>query len=517
MKKRTILLVLIPAFFFGCTYPYENPVDAGADGDFYQGYPVYGPEEEIPEDAVLELSGLSPADGGTTVDTTPLLDWDDVTGAVSYKVKSADTEAGLEGASEVSASVSEYPVTEVLSDGDTLWWQTAVVNEDGAVSPWSPAYRVTVEWTVTWTGLSPADGGTTMDTTPLLDWDDTDGAVSYSVKYASTEAGLTGAVAIEDLTVSEYLYPRELAYDEEVWWQVTAVNDTGDEFVSGNYSFVAPPPPPIVTMVSINGGTFTMGDTWGDGYSVETPTHSVTVSDFYLAETEVTFETWEEVYDWAVANGYSFANTGRAGDDGTSGGDTADEPATYINWRDVMVWCNAASEYDDRTPVYTYNSAVIRDSSDSNGTACDNAAWDNTADGYRLPTEAEWEYAAKGGDSDTDSGEYAGSSTIDEVAWYSGNSGSDTKTVGTKDANELGLYDMSGNVWEWCWDWYGSYTSDTETDPTGPSSGSTRVLRGGGWLDSASFCRVAGRGGNFPGAEHDGIGFRPALSAPSSD
>lgn len=277
---------------------------------------------------------------------------------------------------------------------------------------------------------------------------------------------------------SEYPITVVLVLDSSVYWQVLAVNEDGvDSDWSSVYDFAVVEP--VVPMVTITGGTFTMGDTWGGGEYDELPIHSVTLSDFSLGKYVVTYAEWDEVYDWAVTNGYNFANVGIAGDSGTGGGDTTDEPVTTINWRDVIVWCNAASEYDGLTPVYTYSSAVIKNSQDENSTACDNTVPDWSADGYRLPTEAEWEYAAKGGNIDTNSGEYAGSSIIGDVAWYSDNSVLDTHPVGTKASNELGLYDLSGNVWEWNWDWFGSYSSTTQTNPSGSSSGSRRV--GTGW------------------------------------
>ena len=134
---------------------------------------------------------------------------------------------------------------------------------------------------------------------------------------------------------------------------------------------------------------------------------------------------------------------------------------------------------------------------------------DFTKNGYRLPTEAEWEFAARGGNS-SNGYTYSGSDTIGDVAWFYDNSGSAIYPVGTKDQNELGLYDMSGNLWEWCWDWYDAdyYDSSPEIDPIGLSAGSIRVIRGGSWRNYATGCRVANRGGSSPGYSYYNIGFR---------
>jgi formylglycine-generating enzyme required for sulfatase activity len=133
-----------------------------------------------------------------------------------------------------------------------------------------------------------------------------------------------------------------------------------------------------------------------------------------------------------------------------------------------------------------------------------------TGKNFRLPTEAEWEYAARGGNRSGGT-EYAGSNSIGSVAWYTENSGRKTHTVKGKSPNELGLYDMSGNVWEWCSDWYGDYDSGSQTNPKGPSIGSYRVLRGGGWYGSARYCRVSGRDCYAPSLWINFIGFRLAL------
>ena len=130
---------------------------------------------------------------------------------------------------------------------------------------------------------------------------------------------------------------------------------------------------------------------------------------------------------------------------------------------------------------------------------------------FRLPTEAEWEYAARGGKKSRGY-QYSGSSDISDVAWYDGNSGSKPHPVGTKQANELGIYDMSGNVWEWCLDWHGSYSSSSQTNPTGAVSGSSRVFRGGCWCGIARSCRLSYRSYYTPVYRNNGLGLRLALS-----
>ena len=272
----------------------------------------------------------------------------------------------------------------------------------------------------------------------------------------------------------------------------------------------------------IAAGSFTMGDGL-DGLS-DAPVHSVNVSGFYMGKHEVSWSQWQEVRDWAVSNGYSDLS-------GIGSGVAGTHPVQTVNWYDVVKWCNAASERAGLPPVYRVSNggAVYRTG--------ELAPYiDYTQQGYRLPTEAEWEKAARGGSSGKrflwgdlishDNANYSanGSAYSYDVSPYSSytyhpsyNDGSTpyTSPVGSFAGNGYGLYDMSGNVWEWCNDWYGSsyYSSSPGSDPAGPTTGTIRVHRGGSWRRSALNCRVAYRFNNLP-ADRRGNdnGFRLVLS-----
>jgi formylglycine-generating enzyme required for sulfatase activity len=221
---------------------------------------------------------------------------------------------------------------------------------------------------------------------------------------------------------------------------------------------------PEIEMVFVQGGTFTMGCTFeqgGDCESNENPSHQVTVNSFNIGKYEVTQAQWELVM------GYNFSSF--KGDN---------QPVNNVSWDDVQIFIS-----------------ILNDATGKN---------------YRLPTEAEWEYAARGG-SKSSGYKYSGSDDINDVARFDGDIDDSTHPVGTKQPNELGIYDMSGNVWEWCSDWLGDYSASAQQDPTGVSSGSNRVLRGGGWFSTARNCRVAGRSGDSPSVSDDIMGFRLVL------
>ena len=233
------------------------------------------------------------------------------------------------------------------------------------------------------------------------------------------------------------------------------------------------------TMVGVKGGTFSMGATseqgWGDPSSEERPAHKVTLSSYSIGQTEVTQELWVAVMGYnpssfTSANGYS---------------DNLQRPVEHVSWYDCKTFITKLNELTDLT--------------------------------FRLPTEAEWEYAARGGNR-SQQYKYAGSNSINDVAWYYVNAGDQSSvsygphTVGTKASNELDLYDMSGNVAEWCQDWKGSYSSAAQINPTGPESGSARVVRGGGYNAEARYCRVSTRVAWIPPTvQPNGTGFRLAL------
>jgi formylglycine-generating enzyme required for sulfatase activity len=275
-------------------------------------------------------------------------------------------------------------------------------------------------------------------------------------------------------------------------------------------------------MALIPQGAFTMGDSL-DGMS-DAPTRTVTLDAYYMGKYEVTKAEWDEVRTWGLSNGYTDLAAGS--------GKASNHPVQSIDWYQMAKWCNARSQKEGLTPVYYTNDAqtTIYKTGSVDVT---NAQVKWAANGYRLPTEAEWEKAARGGLSgkrfpwgDTISHSranyYASSSYSYDSSGsvnnyhpsYATGSMPYTSPVGAFAANGYGLHDMAGNVWEWCWDWYGTYAAGSQTNPRGATLGTYRVYRGGGWSYEAYGSRVAIRSYyKLPTYTHDFVGFRVVRSS----
>ena len=378
--------------------------------------------------------------------------------------------------------------------GENLALPEAPVRDGYTLTGWNPALpekypEKNTEYTAVW-----VREGDFIITYANVDGVTNENPPSYNVE--------TGTITLKD--------PVKPGYTFGGWYKTEDFTGKLTEITqgsTGNITLYAKWKQIPFTTVKVDGGNCTLNG------------KEVTLSSFWISPYEVTQEEFESLMT-GNTNGikpkpsefyYKLAE-----------GEVQERrPVEQVSWYDAIVYCNLLSIKEGLTPCYT-----IKDSTDpalwgTSPTSTD-AVWDGVtcnfdADGYRLPTRAEWEYAARGGQTGISDGswnyDYSGSNTADDVAWYGSNSGIKTHEVGKKQSNALGLYDMSGNVWEWCWDWYVSrYPSGTE-DPAGPVTGSYRVLRGGCWYYDASSCAVSYRYDNAPCGRDYGSGFRLVRSA----
>ena len=295
---------------------------------------------------------------------------------------------------------------------------------------------------------------------------DTDKAGSVGDVFCSTDGGRTWSNPLRRVTgdvnkqvqagshriVWDVLSEREKLAGANICFKVEV---NSGRFMVNGVSF---------EMVRVEGGTFRMGATSeqeDEADSDEKPVHGVTLSSYYIGKTEVTQALWQAVMG---------SNPSRF--------EGSDLPVECVSWNDCQEFIQKLNRLTGRN--------------------------------FRLPTEAEWEFACRGGNNSRGY-KYSGSNNLGSVAWYEDNSGGQTHPVGTKAPNELGIFDMSGNVWEWCNDWYGNYTSNSQTNPTGSQSGSCRVNRGGSWFSIAGDCRSSDRGGDSPACRNNNLGLRLAL------
>jgi formylglycine-generating enzyme required for sulfatase activity len=245
------------------------------------------------------------------------------------------------------------------------------------------------------------------------------------------------------------------------------------------------PPIDLSKFALVEGGSYTMGSNTAVEPN-QKPEHTVRVNDFYIGKNEVTFEEYDLYTDSLKRPRTDDMKWGRGR-----------RPAMILSWYDAVEYCNWLSKREKLQPAY-----VIKDKE---------VTWLDTANGYRLPTEAEWEYAARGGKLSKGT-KYAGAEKPESVVWFNANSENKTQPVAQKAANELGLYDMTGNVWEWCWDVYdgGYYQTSPADNPKGQPTGPYRSMRGGAWYNVADYATVTARQYHSPEFRQNSVGFRIA-------
>jgi len=395
-----------------------------------------------------------------------------------------------------NSTLNEFKLQE-LERGKTYYWKIVATDSFGAV----------MESSINAFSTKPNIPPVIDDYAEIL-LEETDRDVSAELKWFSVDPDndhlvydvYFGTDKEPSLLLVNYeqstLLKTNLDFDTTYYWQIIEKDEHGGISKGPLWEFTTKNPPSYIPsdivpkMVFVEKGSFTMGDTWGDGDSREKPIHKVTFTyNFYISKYETTFDEYDA---FCEATGRS-----KPGDWGWGRGQ---RPVVDVSWWDAIAYCNWLSEKEDLPKAY-----------DSDGNLLDKDGMITTDPskvvGYRLPTEAEWEYAARGGNK-SKGYKYAGSDNIDDVAWYWDNAGMKTQEVGKKSPNELDLYDMSGNVYEWCSDWYGDYSGSAQINPYNSTVGSYRVIRGGSWSFNAADSRVAIRLLSSPTHTRYFLGFR---------
>ena len=460
MKKILSVFAIMAAVVLAPSCQKELP-DAIKNIDVSKGDKTPSPTPTPAQELKVSEPGQFGAKGGEqTVTVTATAAWKISKGAGSDWLTSKP-ESGSAGTAQVTLTAAENSAKDSRKATITIQSGELTKSIDVSQSAASPTLTLNIDNMEFAAGSGSKMLRITANTTWAVSSDNNwcsvsptsgsnDGSVTVSVDENTSTSSRTATITVESATIT-----RRLAVTQSGATPVAPPSSQDRSFTVGGVTF---------KMIAVEGGTFTMGGTseqGDDAYDWEKPTHSVTLSSYRIGETEVTQALWQAVMG---SNPSHFSGS--------------QKPVEQVSWNDCQDFIRRLNAL--------------------------------TGENFRLPTEAEWEYAARGGKKSWGY-KYSGSNTIGNVAWYDDNSGSQTHNVATKSPNELGLYDMSGNVWEWCQDWYDYYSSGSQTNPTGPSSASLRVFRGGCWSGYARNCRVSFRSGFTPDYRDILLGFRLAL------
>ena len=437
----------------------------------------------------------TPIDNADDVSISTSISWscsDPDGDALTYDVYFG-TDPTLDSGELMSSNQSGTNYNPATLEYETVYYWK-IVASDGELETASPIWDYTTE-----SGGSvnhppaepynptPIDNADDVSISTSISWSgsDPDGdALTYDVYFGTDPTPDNGELVSNNQSGTNY-NPQTLEYETIYYWKIVA-SDGEYETEGDVWNFTTLEEASYGDLIFVEGGSFEMGDHFNEGSTNELPLHDVTLNSFYIGQYEVTQGEYEAVMGSNPAHNYGVGD---------------DYPVYSVSWYNAVEYCNALSIQVELTPCYNLS----------------DWSCDFSANGYRLPTEAEWEYSSRGGVNWTDNYRYSGTTdNLGDYAWYSSNSSSQTHEVGSKLPNQLDIYDMSGNVYEWCNDRYSSnyYSSSPVDNPTGPDSGSGRVRRGGYWDGYAVGCRVANRSNYSPGYGYHDLGFRILRACP---
>lgn len=430
---------------------------------------------------------VQPVNNAMAVLLPPSLSWNSVPTANAYSLQVASDSTFSTLVYTQSGLTTTLQSVPGLSYGKIYFWRVNATNAFGNSPYCPPNYFTTIGGPLPSVPslVSPANNGVNLGINQTLAWSQVSGASSYHLQIALSADFGNPIVNQVDINTTSYAL-KGLMHSTTYFWRVSSINQYGETDWSAIWQFTIFTN--TIEMINVPEGSFNMGDIFNSGSEESLPVHTVNLSGFKISKTEVSQAQWTNVlyHEHNIFSG-------------------PDLPMDAATWYQAILFCNKLSVLEGKTPCYSINGNVFPEIWNEGTIVCN-----FESDGYRLPTEAEWEYAARSGGKDVQYSTDLVDTNFGNFMWYYLNSSELTHKVATKKPNALGIYDMCGNVWEWCWDWYDAnyYKVSPTNNPTGPASGVCKIRRGGSMWTIAQQNTTAYRDGDTPDSLDGYIGIR---------